>query len=379
MGGGEISLYYLLKWLDRRRFTPLVVVNESGPLVQLLEKLGIRVLYVPFHRTVIPRLLLPWMFWRNFRASLLLRQIVKQNNVEIIHCTDLFTLILLTPFLCRHRVPVVYHAIIFYHWSQRLLLKLFATTLIRRAVANSHAVKQSLMRPPTMRTPIAVLHGGVDRNRFRPFTQKERLQARALRKIPPHTKVIGLVARYDVWKGHTTFLHALCRLREVRSDFLAVLVGGALTSAFIPRVQRYYKQIQDLIQKLSLSDVVQDWGHVEDIESVYPILDTMVCPSDREPFGLVLLEGYACGIPIVTTRYVGALEILADRRFLFICEPNDPNALAREISNALHSQRQKPRESQLRQLSWQGYAREFQSQYELALDEIHSNKAIGPD
>jgi glycosyltransferase involved in cell wall biosynthesis len=367
-GGGEISLCYLLKGLDRKRFTPLVVVNGYGPLVDRLEKLGIRVLYVPFRKTHIVRLIIPWTFGQNLRASLMLRQIIEREKVNLVHCADLFALVLLLPSLLCHRVRVVYQAIIFYHRVQRFALRLFATKMVKRIVANSFAVRESLRHVEAFhRKTIPVIHCGVDTTLFHPFTDEERYQARVRWNIPMAKSIIGLIARYDIWKGHATFLHALHLLREQRADVVAILVGGPITE--LPHVRQYQRHIHRMIQQLSISDIVQDLGHVDDIASVYPALDAVVCPSDREPFGMVVLEGYACGIPVVTTRAVGALEVLEDKRYLFICDPNDPQALARAIQNALRSPRSKPLEKQLEKLSWQDYVRNFEVQYEQAISD----------
>ena len=41
-------MYYLMKSIDQNRFRPLLIVNERGPLTEIVEKSGIEIALVPF-------------------------------------------------------------------------------------------------------------------------------------------------------------------------------------------------------------------------------------------------------------------------------------------------------------------------------------------
>ena len=53
-------------------------------------------------------------------------------------------------------------------------------------------------------------------------------------------------------------------------------------------------------------------GPVGDPVADYAAADALVLPSFYDPFGLVVLEAAACGLPVVTSRSTGASELLSD-------------------------------------------------------------------
>ena len=65
----------------------------------------------------------------------------------------------------------------------------------------------------------------------------------------------------------------------------------------------------------------------------YQAADTLVYPSLSETFGLPILEAMACGCPVVTSN-VSAMPETAGGAAL-LCDPNDPAAVARAITEAV--------------------------------------------
>jgi glycosyltransferase involved in cell wall biosynthesis len=61
----------------------------------------------------------------------------------------------------------------------------------------------------------------------------------------------------------------------------------------------------------------------------------LVHPSRREPFGIVILEAASLGVPVITTRVGGIPEIVEDGRCGWLVPPDDPDALAVAIGEAL--------------------------------------------
>src|SRR5207244_1724240 len=68
------------------------------------------------------------------------------------------------------------------------------------------------------------------------------------------------------------------------------------------------------------------------------MIDVLLVPSWEEPFGLVLLEAMASGIPVISTAAGGPLDILRSGVEGILVPPKNPRALA-EAVRALDSLR----------------------------------------
>ncbi|MCK5242446.1 glycosyltransferase family 4 protein [bacterium] len=72
-------------------------------------------------------------------------------------------------------------------------------------------------------------------------------------------------------------------------------------------------------------------GFMEDIGKFMSALDIFVLPSDCEPFGLVMIEAMARGVPVIATNCGGAPEIVTPHETGLLVPPQDPEALAEAI------------------------------------------------
>jgi glycosyltransferase involved in cell wall biosynthesis len=77
-------------------------------------------------------------------------------------------------------------------------------------------------------------------------------------------------------------------------------------------------------------------GAPEELAAVFGACDVLVCPSDCEPWGVVINEAAASGLAIVATEVVGAAaELVRDGVNGALVRPGDEAALARGVKEAL--------------------------------------------
>jgi glycosyltransferase involved in cell wall biosynthesis len=69
-------------------------------------------------------------------------------------------------------------------------------------------------------------------------------------------------------------------------------------------------------------------GYRNDVDRILGEIDLLIHPAHQEPFGRVLLEASACGVPIVATNVGGTSEIIVDGETGILIPPGDPTALA---------------------------------------------------
>ena len=93
--------------------------------------------------------------------------------------------------------------------------------------------------------------------------------------------------------------------------------------------------LRDLARSLGVGDRVELLGFVTRgrLPSFLRSGAVQAVPSRREPFGLVILEGFACGVPVVATRTGGIPDVVGDAALLVA--PEDPTALAAALRDVL--------------------------------------------
>lgn len=81
--------------------------------------------------------------------------------------------------------------------------------------------------------------------------------------------------------------------------------------------------VSKLVSDLGLDEGVFFLGKQDNLEELYSISDLMLLLSQKESFGLALLEAMACGVPCIGTNVGGIPEVIQNGVNGFICEPGD--------------------------------------------------------
>ena len=92
------------------------------------------------------------------------------------------------------------------------------------------------------------------------------------------------------------------------------------------------KPFQNLANKLGVSNNIIFTGFVPEIKDYYAASDIYVFPSAYEPFGLVITEAMASGLPVITSKISGVAELISDGHDgLLLNEPNNVDEIAEKI------------------------------------------------
>ena len=81
--------------------------------------------------------------------------------------------------------------------------------------------------------------------------------------------------------------------------------------------------ILELVDSLNLQERVLFLGKQENVEELYGISDVMLLLSEKESFGLVLLEAMACGVPCIGTNIGGIPEVIEHGVTGYTCDVGD--------------------------------------------------------
>ena len=171
---------------------------------------------------------------------------------------------------------------------------------------------------------IRVIHNGVDTDRFSPALQTPlRRHVRENLGFAERDIVLLLVAHNPRLKGFDTLIDGAAELRR-RGEQLRVLVVGSNRAA----------RETLLCRRSGIS--AHFTGVVADPRPYYAAADVYVHPTFYDPCSLVVLEAWASGLPVITTRFNGCAELMREDLKEFIMpEPSDALDLARRIEPLL--------------------------------------------
>src|SRR5262245_27554193 len=175
------------------------------------------------------------------------------------------------------------------------------------------------------RSQVGVLHCAIDPDRFlAPDRPARRAWQRSAWGVDPGETVALFVAMNYRLKGLEPLLRSLIHMPH-GSRFRLVVVGHPKTAGY-----------ERLARRLGVRERVIFHGFAADPRDVFFGADVLVHPTFYDPCSLVVLEARACGLPVVTTRYNGASELLDpphDSRV--IADPHDDRALGEAIGTFL--------------------------------------------
>jgi len=168
-------------------------------------------------------------------------------------------------------------------------------------------------------------------------------------------KVIIHVSNFRQVKRVQDVVHAFKRIHErVPSKLLLVGDGPDM------------RNVSQLVKELELEDAVLFLGKQDNVAELYSISDLKLLFSEKESFGLVLLEAMACGVPCIGTRIGGIPEVIEDGVTGYICELGDVETAADKAVQLLSNQQlhQQISRGALQAVNQKFHSTEIVNQYE---------------
>lgn len=93
--------------------------------------------------------------------------------------------------------------------------------------------------------------------------------------------------------------------------------------------------LEELVENNGLQNDILFLGKRDDLPELLSISDVMLLLSEKEAFGLVLLEAFACGVPAVANAIGGIPEVVQDGVNGFLVQLGDVQAVANRVSQLL--------------------------------------------
>lgn len=155
--------------------------------------------------------------------------------------------------------------------------------------------------------------------------------------IPQQRQLLLCVSRIDYQKDQLALVDALAALLPDYPDLHLALVGPVT-------VEHYYQQLLQRIRQFGLEQRVTTVPGLKSTDprlaGAYHAADIFCLASRHEPFGIVILEAWAAGVPVVANRVGGIPSFTEHGVDCLHSSPDDPNALRQRIASLLDDPKQ---------------------------------------
>jgi len=189
---------------------------------------------------------------------------------------------------------------------------------------------QEFYRVPDER--LHLVYNGVDLERFSPAAcEAKRAEARAAMGLADDETCFLIIAHNFRLKGVRELVEAASQIDRAK-PWRIVVVGKASAKPYL-----------ELAEELGCAERMLFPGAAPDVVPLYGAADVYVQPTWYDPCSLVVLEALASGLPVITTRFNGASELMQDGRDGYVLEsPAQTDNLADCMERLLDPDRRRP-------------------------------------
>ncbi|GIW43241.1 MAG: glycosyl transferase family 1 [Candidatus Binatia bacterium] len=313
-GGAELHIAEMAKCFVRRGYRPtLLCTRFAGARAEEVTEYGLRI--VRFGNRFTYYLYLPTVVRRE--ASIPGVVILEHLN-KIPFCTPLYT-----------RVPVILVAHHLFGWTafrqaslpvaaavvalERLIPRVYRG---RPFIAVSSSTRDDLIGRGVSGDSIRVIPNGLDHTLYNPNG-----------RLPAEQPTLLVLGRVEFYKRIDLVLRAAAELRRALPTLHVVIVGDGRARA----------RLEKLARELQLQACVTFTGFVPDAEKVAHIrrCHLVVNTSEKEGWGLTVLEANACGLPVVASDVPGLRDAVRHGETGLLVPHGDVAALAAAIRTLL--------------------------------------------
>lgn len=305
IGGGEQQLAYLVTNIDREHYQPLVVCPDDGVFAEHLR------------RADIPTVILGLPPWRKMKSLMVrhsaakkLATLAKSHKAQLIHTSDSW----FNPYLWHLRkqleIPVISHVRTLLTPSQ---VRKYRFGQMDSIIAISEQSSASLTQAGIDIRKIDVILNCVDLSTFQPVSA-----------ITSEKYIVGMVGRIEPFKRQKAFVEIAAKVAAESKKVKFHIIGGALDT---PEHRAYEREVQQLVAKHQLQEVVHFTGHRTDMPEAMQELDLLVTLSA----GSVIAEAMAVGKPVIGTPIGSTAEMIVDGVTGYIM----PSESVEEIANKI--------------------------------------------
>ena len=235
--------------------------------------------------------------------ALQVAKLIDKHQIDIIHfhwTRDIATVVLAKKLSLRkpkivqsrHMTMTRYKNDFYHNW-------LYSSIDVIHAVTQQ--VKEQLTKyiPQNVRPKLQMVYLGVDK----PNISMQRVKALRQSYKLQENFIVGMIGRIEEGKGQYILLEALAKLKKLP---IKVLIVGSFMN------DTYKKELEKMLFDLEIVEEVVFSGFTKEVNEHISLCDVTVLATQKETFGLVVVESMVSGVPVIATANGGPLEIIED-------------------------------------------------------------------
>jgi len=167
---------------------------------------------------------------------------------------------------------------------------------------------------------IAYLPNGVDCAKF---ASGDGAAFRAKYQIPADAFLVLNISRIDAQKNQFLLLEAFARFRSQQPNVFLILIGPETQPSYAAKLREFVTANQLERQVKILPGMRND---NPELVQAFHACNVFVLPSMHEPFGIVVLEAWSAGRPVIASRVGGLQALLREGETGLFIDPNAADA-----------------------------------------------------
>ena len=267
---------------------------------------------------------------KNIKAYKQLKQIMKSENFDAVHCHSPMGGILAR--LATKAVgvsPVIYTAHGFHFYNGAPLINWLVYYPVERFLARCTDIlitinQEDYNRAQKFKTgKVVYVPGiGVDTKGFNSVSI-DRDKKREMLGIPDDTIALLSVGEMIKRKNHETVIRAMEKLNRKKVVYLICGRG---------KLEGYLKELTKI---LGLEDKVRFLGFRNDVSEICLASDVFVFPSYQEGLSVSVMEAMSAGLPIICSSIRGNIDLIKNSKGGYLLKPEDVDGFANCILKVL--------------------------------------------
>ncbi len=305
--GGSKILSIVVKILADGNHKPIVVLSETGPLVNELAKFKVDVRIIRLGILRRKYLSVPGILNRltvTKRAWKALNFLVDEQKPDVIYSNT--TGVFIGAFLAKKRkIRHIWHVheIITKPKTFTKALGYLLGKYSNEIIVVSEAVKKHWQKY-VLGKHITRVYNGID---ISPFEQVEGNLRQEI-GLSSDSVVISMIGRVNHWKGQHYFIDIALEVLKAHPGAKFIIAGDAFKGN-----EHLVHQLTYRIKAENLNRSVYYIGYRTDVPNILSSSDIFILPSILpDPFPTVILEAMASARPVVATNHGGATEMVVD-------------------------------------------------------------------